>query len=217
VVVGRWLGLADDLTAFLRIARADPAMRPIVVAAHGLHHVRFASLAEGAAYFVLTQRTPRAAAATRKRRLAADHGHRLRLDGIEYLAFPSLGALLEIPSFRRYTANPRQAEYLHDTVHGLAELGEQWLVDAPYEEADAAVRRIRGVGEFTASGILLRALGRPDHVPLHLPQFAGTVEALYGSAVMVDDVRDRYGRYIGWWSYFARTVMGWLSEEGAVA
>lgn len=55
--VTRWLGLPDDLRPFLAIARDDPPMAPLLAAADGLHQVRFASLAEGACYFLLTHRT----------------------------------------------------------------------------------------------------------------------------------------------------------------
>src|SRR2546421_472181 len=37
--VGRWLGLDDDLSAFLAVARADPAMAPVLTATEGLHQV----------------------------------------------------------------------------------------------------------------------------------------------------------------------------------
>jgi DNA-3-methyladenine glycosylase II len=48
LAVRRWLSLDDELAPFLAIARRDPALRPILTATHGLHQVRFASLAEGA-------------------------------------------------------------------------------------------------------------------------------------------------------------------------
>ncbi|MGC9667888.1 hypothetical protein ACNTMW_15195 [Planosporangium sp. 12N6] len=43
--VSRWLGLDDDVSDFLAVARADPAMAPVLAVTAGLHQVRFPSLA----------------------------------------------------------------------------------------------------------------------------------------------------------------------------
>src|SRR4051812_6509611 len=91
-----WLSLADDLTRFPAVARADDAMAPVLAETAGLHQVRFPSLAEGACYFVLTQRTSQRVAGVRKRRLAAEHGPRLTVDGTGYVAFPALERLVRL-------------------------------------------------------------------------------------------------------------------------
>lgn len=167
----RWLGLDDDLTPFLAKAVDDPVMAPVLAEVRGLHQVRFASLAEGAAFFVLTHRASQRSAAARKRRLATAYGPRLPVDGVEYVAFPSLTRLTEVPAdeLARYTANPRQTETLLTVVSALATMDEEWLRTAPYREARSALLAIRGVGPFTAGAILLRVLGRPDELPLEWP------------------------------------------------
>lgn len=43
---------------------------------------------------------------------------------------------------------------------GLDDVGENFLTTAPYEEAEAVLLSISGVGPFTANAILLRGLGR---------------------------------------------------------
>jgi DNA-3-methyladenine glycosylase II len=209
--VSDWLSLADDLTGFLAVARADDAMAPVLAETAGLHQVRFPSLAEGACYFVLTQRTSQRVAGVRKRRLAAEHGPRLTVDGTGYVAFPALERLVRLgpDELARYAGNPRQTEYLTAVVHGLAALDEEWLRTAPYEEAFAALRGLHGVGEYTASAIMFRVLGRPDRLPLVMPQFTDLIDRLYGGGVRPADVAARYGRYQGWWSYYARTALGW--------
>ncbi|MCW6008940.1 hypothetical protein K1W54_31015 [Micromonospora sp. CPCC 205371] len=94
--VTRWLSLDDDMSGFLAAAESDPAMAPLVHAAHGLHQVRFASLAEGAVYFALTQRSTQWFATARKRGLAADHGPGLEVDGVRHVAFPSLATVARL-------------------------------------------------------------------------------------------------------------------------
>jgi len=217
--VGEWLGLGDDMAGFLAVAAGDAAIEPMVRAWGGLHQVRFASLAEGACYFVLTQRTSQRVAGVRKRRLAAAHGPAITLDDTRYVAFPSLETLLRLgpDELGRFTGNLRQTEYLLTLIHALADMDEQWLRTAPYEEVYRELRRVRGVGEFTAVSIMLRVLGRPDRLPLHMPQFTEVAARLYGPDVSIEEVAARYGRYIGWWGYYARTALAESAAGGRAA
>lgn len=217
--VRQWLSLDDDMREFLDIAAADPPMRAVLAATHGLHQVRFASLAEGACYFVLTQRTSQAVAGSRKRKLAQEYGQRIELDSVTYVAFPTLDTLTQLSpaDLGRFAANPRQAEYLVHVIAGLDRIGEQFLREAPYDESMRALRSIRGVGEFTASAILLRVLGRTDSVPLEMAQFSELAAVLYGRDTSLDTVRARYGRYVGWWAYLAKAGLSWPRERREVA
>jgi DNA-3-methyladenine glycosylase II len=218
--VGRWLGLDDDLSAFLAVARADPAMAPVLAATEGLHQVRFPSLAEGVAYFTLTQRSTQWFAAARKRRIAAELGPHAELDGQDYVAFPSFATLLARSETEliRFGGNRQRAARLGDVLHGVAALDEEWLRTAPYVEARAALLAVRGVGAFTAHGILLRVLGRADDVPLEMAQFTQVAEALYGSPPPSPaQLRERYGSQLGWWAYLSRMGLGWAAADAADA
>jgi DNA-3-methyladenine glycosylase II len=210
--VASWLGLQDDLTEFLAIAAGDPAMRDVLAATRGLHQLRFASLAEAVAYFVLTQRTSQPVAGGRKRRLAAAFGPRVTVAGEEWVAFPALDRLagLAPAELAPFAGHARQADYLVHALRGVHDIGGEFLRTAPYAEAYRALTSIRGVGGFTASAILLRALGRPDEVAMELAQFAEPVARCYGDGTPLEAVRARYGRQIGWWAYFTRTGLGWL-------
>jgi DNA-3-methyladenine glycosylase II len=206
--VRRWLSLDDDLRGFLALAADDPAMRDVLSVTRGLHQVRFASVAEGATYFVLTQRTSQKLAGTRKRRLAAAFGPRATLDGQEWIAFPTLDTLVGLGpgDLSPYTGNPQQTDYLVHVLRGLHDLGEEFLRSAPYAEALRALRGIRGVGEFTAGAIMLRALGRTDRAA-YFPDLAGHV---YGPGASAEMVRERYGAHAGWWGYLTKTGLSWL-------
>jgi DNA-3-methyladenine glycosylase II len=216
LAVRRWLSLDDDLAPFLALARADPALAPVLAAATGLHQVRFASPAEGAAYFTLTQRSTQWFAAARKRRIAAEVGPRLEVGGVAYSAFPALSAVRALDDMELvgYAGGGQRAARLREVLDGLAALDEEWLYAAPYDEVRRALLAIRGVGEFTAHAILLRVLGRPDAVPLEMAQFARVVDALYPQPVpSAGELRQWYGPTIGWWAYLTRTALGWLDAS----
>lgn len=216
-LVGRWLGLDDDLTPYLAVARRDPAMRRILRATHGLHQVRFASLAEGTVYFTLTQRSTQWYAAARKRRIAAELGTRLTVDGVEYVAFPDFAALSTV-DFSRYAGNAARGSRVAEVVAGVSALDEEWLRTAPYAEARDALLHLRGVGTFTAHAILLRVLGRPDDTPLEMAQFTGVAQAVYGDdPPSPTELREWYGAYVGWWAYLCRMGLGWLERDATGA
>ncbi len=211
--VRRWLSLDDDLAPFLAVARRDPAMRPILAATQGLHQVRFASMAEGTVYFTLTQRSTQWYAAARKRRIAAELGSRLTVEGVGYVAFPDF-ATLSGADFDGFAGNAARGRRVAEVVAGVAALDEEWLRTAPYAEARDALLHVRGVGTFTAHALLLRALGRPDEVPLEMAQFTGVARAVYGTDPPSPvELRGWYGDHVGWWAYVCRTGLGWLGRD----
>jgi DNA-3-methyladenine glycosylase II len=216
-LVSRWLSLGDDLAPFLTIARRDPAMRPILATTHGLHQVRFASLAEGTVYFTLTQRSTQWYAAARKRRIAAELGPRLTVDGVEYVAFPDFPALSTV-DFTRYAGNAARAQRVAEVVSGVAALDEEWLRTVPYPEARDALLHVRGVGTFTAHALLLRVLGRPDDTPLEMAQFTGVAEAVYGADPPTPgELREWYSPYVGWWAYLCRMGLAWSQRPASAS
>lgn len=218
--VSRWLGLGDDLSAFHARADADPAMAPLLAVARGLHQVRFPSLAEAAVYFGMTQRSTTWYARSRKQRLAAALGASVVADGVSYPAFPSLATVggLSVAEMVEFAGNPQRAARVLEIVRGVAELDEEWLRTAPYDDARAALMAVKGIGPFTAHGLLFRALGRPDDVPLEMVQFRQAASSVYGDPPPSPaELRERYGDQIGWWAYTARTALSWLPEPAPAA
>lgn len=214
--VSDWLGLADDLTAFHAAAEADPPMAPLLRLARGLHQVRFPSLAEATVYFTLTQRSTQWFAGARRRRMTADLGPSLTVDGEVYRAFPSLEvvAALDDDTLRVYAGNTPRANRVREVAAGVAALGEPWLRTASYVDARAALLAVPGIGPFTASALLLRALGRPDDVPLEMRQFVLAAEQVYGTPPPSPaELRSRYGPSVGWWSYVSRTAWPWQQQD----
>ncbi len=211
----QWIGADDDLTSFYAAAAGDdPRFAAIVSSLHGLHHVRFLTLAEIAVYAVLMQRTPMAQAARAKQRVAARFGAAVVVGGVTLHAFPTLEELvgLEAEAYREVVKLPGKAAALPGVVRGVAALGEGFLRSAPYAEARDALLRVKGIGPFSAAAILLRGLGRMDDVPLEGKQFAEPARAVYGAAFDPAAVRRRYGAALGYWSFYLKTGAARLTE-----
>ena len=213
-----YLSLSDDLSEFYAQAADDvPEYGRIVRLLHGLHHVRFLTLAEVGIWAVLTQRTPQGVSLGLKRRIVEQFGRPIRHDGVEFRAFPELADLqgLDVADWHAVVRNERKARYLTNLVAGLLDIGEDYLRTASYPQATRALRAITGVGEFTAAFILLRGLGRMDHVPLDMPAFTDAAAQVYGPGCDHQKIRSRYGPNLGYWAYYLRAGLGALSRQAA--
>jgi DNA-3-methyladenine glycosylase II len=216
--VRQWLGLDDQMEDFLALGAADRGFAPILAVVHGLHQVRFASFAEAVVYFTMTQRSTQWFAAARKRRLAAQVGPRAIVDGVTYTAFPTLARLAELDTvaWLEHAGSASRAARLVEVVRGIAALDMALLREGPFARARAALLATPGVGPFTAHALLLRALGRPDDVPLEMDQFIRAAAIIYGAAPPTPaQLRARYPGYVGWWSYFARMGLAWREAPAA--
>jgi DNA-3-methyladenine glycosylase II len=202
-LVAAFVGADDSLDGFYAKAAGDCApYRRIVKSLFGLHHVRFSTLAEITVYGVLMQRTPIAMASRMKRAFLRAFGRRVG----DLLAFPSFPELAQLSEADMACAigHPRKAAMLPRVIDGVAALGERFLRTAPYDFASAALQDIPGVGPFTAAAILLRGLGRMDHVPLEMPSFAEPARRVYGAAFDPDALRRRYREDLGYWAYYLK-------------
>lgn len=204
----RWLSLDDDLAGFYAAAEGDAApFRTLVAGLHGLHHVRFPTLADIAVHAVIMQRTPIAVAAKLRRGVLAHLGLAVTVDDHVLRAMPPLGELagLDTADWLAAGVGARRAAVLPGVVRGVAMLGESWLRHAPYAEAQTALEAIKGIGPFSATAILLRGLGRMDHVPIAMAGFAGPALAVYGPSWDPRATIRRYGPSLGYWSYYLKT------------
>lgn len=194
----------DDVTAFYAAAEGDAAMQAIIARLRGLHQVRFLTLGEIAVYCVMMQRNPITRAAQLKRRFFEAFGIPVEVQGQTLRALPELDALAELPADAIGEAIGHRAKgaQIASVVGGVAAIGEAFLREAPYEDARDRLLAIKGVGPFSAAAILLRGLGRMDELPWS-GRFEGVARDVYGADADIPAIAARYGRTIGYWSYYA--------------
>ena len=208
--VAFFLSIADDLAPFSAIGQEDSAFAPVIAQLHGYHQVKFLTPFDNAAWAILSQRTPMAAARKTWNALIDRYGSSLTVDGTAYRAFP--------PAERLATVNPddlldilpnlRKAPYLHAAARAFDDVDEQWLRTAPYDEVDAWLRRIPGIGEWSATFVLIRALGRMERTSAEDALLRAAAKVYGPEAGTPDGLRDiarRYGPYQGYWALYLRT------------
>ncbi|MCA9678966.1 MAG: hypothetical protein KC464_28305, partial [Myxococcales bacterium] len=92
-------------------------------------------------------------------------------------------------------------------VRGVAAIDEALLRTGPYGAARDALLAVPGLGPFSAGAILLRGLGRMDELP-GMRWFEREARRVYGDGFDADAIRARYGRDLGYWSYYLKADAG---------
>ena len=210
VQAARCVSLDHDGTDWPEVGRRDPVIGEFQATYEDLRPVCFYSAYEAATSFVIGQRISRVQASRVKARLSEQAGDALELDGARFNAFPRPERLLDVKVIDGL------AEEKVRRLHGLAEAALDGRLDTnrlrSVSPADAltALRELRGVGEFTAQGILLRGCGLVDELPDDALSDE-VLETMYADdlarGMTRDDIVERWKPYRMWATVLLR--VGW--------
>ena len=159
------LSLDADGGGFPAVGRADPVIGDLQRRHGYLRPVLFHSPYEAACAFVIAHRMRIVQGRAIRQRLAERYGAEIPVAGTTVHAFPAPQRLLDIE------AVPGLGAEKIARLHGIAraaldgDLDRARLRGLPLPEALARVRRLRGIGDFFAAGIVLRGAGVVDAVP----------------------------------------------------
>ena len=206
-----FLSLKDDLQPFYRIGQEDADFSPIIELLYGYHQVKFLTPFENACWAVLTQRNPMQIAQKTKHELIERYGSTLKVNGTVYSAFPEpiQIAVVDESELLKVIRNDRRTEYLIATARAFSEVNEEFLKTAPDEEIEAWLRNIKGIGEWSATFIMVRGLGRMEYIPLTETRLLEAASKVYGHAEELsrEDLKrlaERYGPWQGYWAHYLR-------------
>jgi DNA-3-methyladenine glycosylase II len=185
------LGVDQDLAPFYELGRADQAMAGLVEQFYGLHLPHTASVFEALVLAVLGQQISTSVARIIRTLLIETFGPSAEFDGETYYAFPRPASIWASSPAELHTMKltQRKSEY----VHGLAgsaldpEMGLERLEELTDREIVEKLVALRGVGMWTAQWALIRAVGRPDALPLGDLALRRVVSRLFMDG---DDVND---------------------------
>ena len=167
--VRRVLGVDRDTTGFERAAARMPWLRPLVRRTRGLRPPRYPTLWEACVNAIAFQQLSVFAASAIVARVVMALGTRTTIDGIPLWTFPSPESWLaqRTRALRAMGLTKTKLGALHRAAEaiGSGALDERTLEALPSVEAAARLRRIKGIGPWTAAVILLRGLGRLDVFP----------------------------------------------------
>jgi DNA-3-methyladenine glycosylase II len=178
--IARILSLDVDGSGFAAIGRRDPVVAKLQRSFPGLRPVLFWSPYEAAAWTIIGHRIRMAQAAGVKLRMAEERGGSVDVHGERLHAFPAPQTLVSMRSFRGLFG--RKVEYLHAVGRAALDgtLDARRLRSLPREDALEELRRLPGIGEFSAELILVRGAGDPDHFPRHERRLQAAMADAYG-------------------------------------
>jgi DNA-3-methyladenine glycosylase II len=178
--VERILSLDVDGSGFAAVGERDPVVGEVQRRYPGLRPVGFWSPYEAAAWTVIGHRIRITQAAAVKARMAKELGEPVSFGGRVVYAFPSPERLAKLGMFPGLAG--RKPEWLRSLAHAAldGQLDAARLRAMPHEEAMADLKKLPGIGDFSAGLILLRGAGDPDAIPGQEPRLARAVALAYG-------------------------------------
>ena len=187
------LGVDQDLAPFYELGRADQAMAGLVEQFYGLHLPHTASVFEALVLAVLGQQISTSVARIIRTLLIETFGPSAEFDGETYYAFPRPASIWASSPAELHTMKltQRKSEY----VYGLAgsvldpEMGLERLEELTDQEIVEKLVALRGVGMWTAQWALIRAVGRPDALPLGDLALRRVVSRLFMDGENVNDAK----------------------------
>ena len=187
------LGVDQGLAPFYELGRADQAMAGLVEQFYGLHLPHTASVFEALVLAVLGQQISTNVARIIRTLLIETFGPSAEFDGETYYAFPRPASIWASSPAELHTMKltQRKSEY----VHGLAgsaldpEMGLECLEELTDREIVEKLVALRGVGMWTAQWALIRAVGRPDALPLGDLALRRVVSRLFMDGENVNDAK----------------------------
>ena len=167
--VRRLFGLDFDLGGFYRMAKADPALAPLVGRLYGLRPTLAPSPLEMLVGSITAQQVNLSFAFACRARLVRRYGTPVRRGRTEVWAFPDAAALARarVRELRALKYSTRKAEYIRDLARAVVAgtLDLDGLAAAGNAEVIARLTALRGLGRWTADWFLARCCGRGDVCP----------------------------------------------------
>lgn len=167
--VRRVFGLDFDLPGFYLMAKADPALAPLVEPLYGMRPTLAPTALEMLVGSITAQQVNLSFAFACRARLVRRYGTVVAAGGAEVWAFPDAQALAvaRVREMRALKYSTRKAEYIRDLARAVTAgtLDLDALGAATSAEVIARLTALRGLGRWTADWYLARCCGRGDVCP----------------------------------------------------
>ncbi|MEN0658469.1 hypothetical protein NST11_03515 [Caldifermentibacillus hisashii] len=206
--IDHFLSLSDDLKEFYTLASEDPWFQHINKKLYGYHQVKFLTPFESACWAIFTQKTPTNIAKEIKMRFCENFGQSLEINNQCYSAFPEPVNILRASEeeVAEMVKNKRKTQYLMSVCEAFSDVDEQFLTDGDYDEVEYWLKAIKGIGEWSASFILIRGIGRMERLPVSEKMLLKVFSETYKGDQDVKVIANHYGNWKGYWAHYLRAL-----------
>jgi len=202
--VRRILGLDFDLVGFYRMAKADPALAPLVEPLYGLRPTLAPTPFEMLVGSITAQQINLSFAFACRARLVRRYGTPVRVGRDTVWAFPDAARLAQARprELRALKYSTRKAEYIRDLARAVVAgtLDLDAVCAAPSPMVIERLTALRGLGRWTADWFLARCLGRGDVCPAGDLAVRKAFDHYYGHGRPLSEKAVR-GRACAWGQY----------------
>ena len=169
-VLGRRIfSLNHPVARIYRSMSQEPRLSTLCQELDGLRIIQAPSIFEMGATAIIGQQVNLGFTAKLVRRMIELWGKKIRLAGRTYTGFPTPESIRRLTKgeLQSIQFSERKAEYLLAFADAVAsgEINHDVFSELPDEEVRERLTRNRGIGDWTANMILMRALGRLDILP----------------------------------------------------
>jgi DNA-3-methyladenine glycosylase II len=197
-VIRKMLGTDTDLGAWYGRAREFPWIARLAKEFRGLRPPCYPTLWEALCHGIVFQQLSIVAASSIMRRFVLAFSRPVTLDGVELYPFPSPESVAKARRSQLQAAGLSRGKtsYICEAAGALLSgaYTTRRIGALPTPVATAELRRLHGIGPWSAAVILLRGLGRLDAFPLNDSGVRRSIAILSGSAkVDVDRVLEHLG------------------------
>ena len=198
--VHRILSIDVPGSGFPEVGARDPVVGELQRRYPGLRPVAFHSPYEAACYAILSHRVRMTQAAAIKQQLAVRLGEEVDVHGVPLPTFPAPSTLLAQPHV------PMVSELKSDRLKSVAAAARDGRLDAeelrslPVKEALARLKKLPGIGPFSAELILLRGAAHPDVFPEAEERLHDEMRHAYHAATKQDllEIAEVWSPYRTW-------------------
>lgn len=210
--VARILSLDLVGSGFAEVGERDPVVKRLQERYPGLRPVLFYSPYEAAGWAIIGNRIRIVQAAEVKARMAEQLGPVVDIGGENEHAFPGPARLAQLEDFPGLFG--RKVEYLRRMGSEASEgkLNADYLRSIQADEAIRELKKLPGIGPFSAELILLRGAGEPDYLPTNEPRLGQAVAMAYGldeppTVGALEEIAQLWHPYRTWVSLYLRTML----------
>ena len=209
--VERILSLDVDGAGFAEVGERDPIVAHLQRQFPGLRPVLFASPYEAAAWTLIGHRIRMTQAATLRTRMSQELGERVDFGDRSLPAFPAPERLASLEPRPGLTVT--KVENLRALGRAAADgdLDAGVLRDLPYDEALRHLKKLPGIGPFSAELILIRGAGLVDLFPSETPRLHRAMAEAYDLSPeaplpVLAKIAEGWRPYRSWVAFLLRNV-----------